>query len=60
MVVYMAKSNLSQQQQSVKTPFMTKPLVDIFEYSAEDKIAQAVINGTFKPLADTPKYVIEF
>ena len=48
MVAYMAKSNLSRQQQSIETPFMTKPLVDIFEYLAEDKAAQA------------PKYVFEF
>ena len=39
---------------------MTKPFVDIFGYLAEDKVAQAVINGTFQALADTPKYVLEF
>ena len=45
MVAYMAKSNLSQQQQIIETPFMAKPLVDIFGYLAKDKVAQAVING---------------
>ena len=39
---------------------MTKPFVDIFGYLAEDKVAQAVINGTFQAPADTPKYVLEF
>ena len=56
----MAKSNLSRQQQSVETPFMTPPLVDIFRYLVEDKVAQSVINGTFIAPADTPKYVLEF
>ena len=60
MVVYMAKSNLSRQQQNIKTPFMTKPLVDIFGYLAEDKVAQSIINGTFQPPANRPKFVIEF
>ena len=39
---------------------MTPPLVDISEYSTEDKVAQSVINGTFIALADTTKYVLEF
>ena len=56
----MAKSNLSQQQQSIKTPFMITPLVDIFGNLAEDKVAQAVISSTFRALADTLKYVLEF
>ena len=60
MVACMAKSNLSRQQQSIETQFMIKSLVDIFGYSAEDKVAQAVINGTFQPPADTPKYAIGF
>ena len=34
--------------------------MDIFGYLAEDKVAQAVINGTFQQLVDTSKYVIEF
>ena len=57
LILYMAKSNLSRQQQSVETPFMTPPLVDIFGYLAKDKFAQSVINGTFIAPADTPKYV---
>ena len=40
MIAYMAKSNLSRQQQSIETLFMTKPLVDIFGYIALDKVAQ--------------------
>ena len=60
MIAYMAKSNFSQQQQSIENPFMTKPLVDIFGYLAEDKVAQSVINGTFQPPANMPKYNIEF
>ena len=60
MVSYMAKSNLSRQQQSVETPFMTPPLVDIFGYLAKDEVAQSVINGTFIAPADTNKYVLEF
>ena len=47
MVEYMAKSNLSRQQQSIETPFMTHPLVDIFGYLATDEVAQSVINGTY-------------
>ena len=39
---------------------MTSPLVDTFGYLAEDKVAQAVIKGTFIAPADTPKYVLEF
>ena len=31
-VLYMAKSNLSRQQQGIETPFITAPLVDIFGY----------------------------
>ena len=34
--------------------------MDIFGYLAEDKVAQAVINGTFIAPVDTPKYVLEF
>ena len=60
MISYMAKLNLPRQQQSIKIPFMTSPLVDIFGYLAKDKVAQAVINGTFMAPADTPKYVLEF
>ena len=60
MVAYIAKSNLSQQQQNIETPFMTKPLVHIFGYLAEDRVAQTVINGTFQAPADTPKYVLKF
>ena len=30
MIAYMVKSKISQQQQSIETPFMTNPLVDIF------------------------------
>ena len=56
----MAKSNLSQQQQSIETPFMTTPLVDIFGYLAKDGVAQSVINGTYQPLPNTPKFVKEF
>ena len=56
----MVKSNLSRQQQSVETPFMTPPLVDIFGYLAEDKVAQLVINGTFIAPADTSKYILDF
>ena len=39
---------------------MITPLVDIFGYLVEDKVAQSVINGTFIAPADTPKYVREF
>ena len=53
MVAYMAKLDLSQQQQSIETPFMTTPLMDMFRYLAEDKVAQAVINGTFIAPANT-------
>ena len=60
MVSYMAKSNLSRQQHSIETPFMSSPLVDIFRYLAEDKVAQAVINGTFISTVNTPKYVLDF
>ena len=60
MVEYMAKSNLSRQQQSIETPFMTYPLVDIFGYLATDEVAQSVINGTYQPPPNTPKYVKEF
>ena len=46
MMLYMAKLNLSQQQQSIETPFMIFPLVDIFGYLAEDKLAQEISNCT--------------
>ena len=39
---------------------MTNPLVDIFGYLGKDKVAQAVINGTFIAPANSPKYVLEF
>ena len=39
---------------------MTPPLVDIFRYLAEDKVAQAVIKGTFIAPVNTPKYILEF
>ena len=39
---------------------MTKPLVEIFGYLVEDKVAQSVINGTFQPPANTRKFVIKF
>ena len=60
MIAYMVKSNLSRQQQSIETPFITTPLVDIFGYLAKDGVAQSVINGTYQPPPNTPKYVIEF
>ena len=60
MIAYMPKSNLSRQQQSIETPLTTKPLVDILGYLADDKVAQSVINGTFQPPTNTPKFVIEF
>ena len=53
MIAYMTNSDLSRQQQSINTLFMTKPLVDIYGYLAEDKFAQSVINGTFQPPAKT-------
>ena len=56
----MAKLNLSQQQQSIEISSMINPLADIFGYLAEDKVTKAVINGTFRAPADTPKYVLEF
>ena len=55
----MAKSNLSRQQQSNDTSFITLPLVDIFGYFANNKPATEVINGTFVPPEGTPKYVLE-
>ena len=39
---------------------MTSPLVDIFGYLVKDKVAQSVINGTYQPPQNTPKYVKEF
>ena len=60
MVEAMAKSNLSQQQQSTSTPFMTEPLLTDFGYLANDKAAQEVLNGTYVPPPNTSKYVIEF
>ena len=49
MVKAMAKSNLSRQQQSTSTPFMTEPLLTDFGYLANDKAAQEVLNGTYVP-----------
>ena len=60
MIAYMAKSNLSRQQQSIETPFMTKPLVDIFGFLVENTVVQSVINGTFQSPTNMPKFVIEF
>ena len=56
----MVKSNLNRQQQSNNTPFITSPLVDIFGYLANDKLAMEVINGTFVPPDDMPGFVLEF
>ena len=39
---------------------MKKPLVNIFGYLAEDKVAQAVINGTFQAPVDMPKCVLKY
>ena len=60
MTEYMVKSNHSQQQQNIETPYMTKPLGDIFRYLAKEKVAQSVFNGNYKPPYNTPNFVKEF
>ena len=59
MVAATAKSNLSWQQQSANTLFMTEPLLNNFWYLPNKRAAQEVIAGIYVAPIDTPKYVLE-
>ena len=39
---------------------MTEPLLSYFGYLANKKVAQEVLNGTYVPPPNSPKYVVEF
>ena len=58
MVAAMAKSNLSWQQHSATTPFMTEPLFSKFGYLTNKNVAQEVLNGTYIPPPNSSKYAV--
>ena len=54
------KSNRIRPQQCIDTLFITKPLVNLFGYLANEQNLKRVINGRFISLEGTNSYAVEF
>ena len=60
MIPAMSRSNLLCQQQCQDTTFMKSPLLDNFDYLANKKFAQQVINGYYIAPPGTSEFAMEF